>query len=51
MNIQKRLFELADEKYADFQAKLTPTIDRELFIGVVLPGCADQAVGCGGSVY
>lgn len=37
MNIQERLFELADEKYADFQAKLTPTVDRKLFIGVRVP--------------
>ena len=37
MNVQKRLFELADDKYADFQAKLTPTIDRSLFIGVRVP--------------
>ena len=37
MDIKKRLFELADDKYADFQAKLTPTIDRSLFIGVRVP--------------
>lgn len=37
MNIREELFNLADEKYADFQAKLTPTIDRELFIGVRVP--------------
>lgn len=37
MDIQKRLFELADEKYADFQAKLTPTVDRARFIGVRVP--------------
>ncbi len=37
MTIQDRLFELADEKYADFQAKLTPTVDREAFIGVRVP--------------
>ena len=34
MEITKRLFELQDEKYADFQAKLTPGIPRESFIGV-----------------
>lgn len=37
MDIQKRLFELRDEKYADFQAKLTPGIPREDFIGVRVP--------------
>lgn len=37
MDIQSRLFELADKKYADFQAKLTPTIARETFIGVRVP--------------
>lgn len=37
MDIQKCLFELADEKYADFQAKLTPGVNRELFIGVRVP--------------
>lgn len=37
MDIQKELFELRDEEYADFQAKLTPTVDRELFIGVRVP--------------
>ena len=35
--IQKRLFELSDEKYADFQSRLTPGIDREQFIGVRVP--------------
>lgn len=37
IDIQTKLFELSDEKYADFQAKLTPTVDRELFIGVRVP--------------
>ena len=37
MEITKRLFELQDEKYADFQAKLTPGIPRESFIGVQIP--------------
>ena len=37
MDIIKELYKLADEKYADFQAKLTPTINRELFIGVRVP--------------
>lgn len=36
-NIQKKLFELQDEKYAQFQAKLTPTVPSELFIGVRVP--------------
>lgn len=43
MNITGRLFELADEKYADFQAKLTPGVDRELFIGVRVPAARKLA--------
>lgn len=35
--IQNQLFELADKKYAEFQAKLTPTVDKDLFIGVRVP--------------
>lgn len=34
---QKRLFELRDVEYASFQAKLTPTVPFELFIGVRVP--------------
>ena len=37
MDIIQELYKLADEKYADFQAKLTPNVDRELFIGVRVP--------------
>lgn len=37
MNITKELKKLSDKKYADFQAKLTPTVDRSLFIGVRVP--------------
>ncbi len=37
MTILERLFKLQDEEYADFQAKLTPTIPREAFIGVRVP--------------
>ena len=33
----KMLFEKQDQAYADFQAKLTPTIPREKFIGVRVP--------------
>jgi len=36
-DIQKKLFELSDKEYAAFQAKLTPTVDPELFIGVRVP--------------
>lgn len=36
-DIQERLFALRDEKYAEFQAKLTPTLPKESFIGVRLP--------------
>ncbi len=35
--IQKRLSSLADRKYAEFQAKLTPNVDRDKFIGVRTP--------------
>lgn len=35
--IVERLREMRDEKYADFQAKLTPGIARERFIGVRTP--------------
>ena len=37
MDIEKSLFALKDEKYAEFQAKLTPTVDKNLFIGVRVP--------------
>lgn len=35
--IENKLFALRDEKYAEFQAKLTPSVDPELFIGVRVP--------------
>lgn len=35
--IQKILFEFQDKKYADFSAKLVPTLPREAFIGVRSP--------------
>lgn len=37
MTIQDRLFELKDTEYAAFQAKLTPGIPLESFIGVRVP--------------
>ncbi|MDD7432696.1 MAG: DNA alkylation repair protein, partial [Clostridiales bacterium] len=37
MNIKEELFALQDSSYADFQAKLTPNIPRELIIGVRVP--------------
>lgn len=37
MTIEQRLFQLQDVSYADFQAKLTPTVPREQFIGVRIP--------------
>lgn len=37
MEIQKKLFELQDIGYAEFQSKLTPTVERETFIGVRVP--------------
>ncbi len=36
-DINDRLFELRDEKYAEFQQKLTPTLTREDFVGVRTP--------------
>lgn len=36
-SIEKLLFDLRDEEYAAFQAKLTPSVDQELFIGVRVP--------------
>lgn len=43
MDITNILFQLADEDYAAFQAKLTPTVDRELFIGVRVPAARKLA--------
>lgn len=35
--LQKRLYDMRDEGYATFQAKLTPGVAEELFIGVRVP--------------
>ena len=35
--IEEMLFELRDAEYAAFQAKLTPSVEKELFIGVRVP--------------
>lgn len=43
MNITERLFELRDTEYAAFQAKLTPTVPQELFIGVRVPAARTLA--------
>ena len=37
MNVQKRLFELSDEKYRDFHRRLVPTAEKEYIIGVRMP--------------
>lgn len=37
MTIQERLFALQDKEYAAFQAKLTPGVPEETFIGVRVP--------------
>ena len=37
MNIQSRLYELRDERYADFQRRLLPTVKPEAVIGVRTP--------------
>lgn len=39
MKITDRLFELQDKEYAAFQAKLTPGVPLETFIGVRVPKC------------
>lgn len=36
-DLKNRLFSLSDKTYAEFQAKLTPNIPRESFIGVRVP--------------
>lgn len=36
-SIEKMLFERRDAEYAAFQAKLTPSVDSKLFIGVRVP--------------
>lgn len=43
MDYQKQLFDLQDRKYAEFQAKLTPGIAPELFIGVRVPAVRSLA--------
>ena len=35
--IEELLFGLRDAEYAAFQAKLTPSVDKDLFIGVRVP--------------
>lgn len=37
MNIEKRLYDLQDKTYRDFQARLVPTIDKATIIGVRVP--------------
>lgn len=37
MTLQEKLFSLRDEKYADFSAKLIPTVEADRFIGVRSP--------------
>lgn len=37
MDITKRIFELRDEGYRDFQSKLIPTVEKDRIIGVRLP--------------
>lgn len=52
MNIQKRLFELADEDYKNFHTKLVPTVEPNTIIGVRTPVlrklakeiCGDDAI-------
>ena len=36
-DLQKRLFEFRDEKNAAFQAKLTPTVPADSFLGCRVP--------------
>ena len=37
MTIEERLYAIKDDKNADFQAKLTPNVDRKKFLGVRVP--------------
>lgn len=47
--LTRRLFELADAKYADFMAKLVPTVERERIIGVRLPALRKLAKSAAGT--
>ncbi len=47
--IIKKLFELQDKKYRDFQGNLTPTVDKGLMIGVRTPLLRDLAKSLAGS--
>ncbi len=58
--IQKRLFELQDEKYKTFQQKLIPTVDPGCVIGVRTPALRalakellrdEQLAGCDGGTW
>lgn len=44
-SIQEELFKYKDEKYAEFQSKLTPGVDKSLFIGVRVPNIRKIAKG------
>lgn len=46
MNLTEELFALQDVPYGDFQAKLTPGIPRESFIGVRVPELRKLAKRC-----
>lgn len=48
MTIKDQLFSMQDVSYADFQAKLTPGIPRECFIGVRIPRLRQMARGLAG---
>ena len=36
-SLQERLFAMQDKQYAAFQAKLTPGVPMEIFIGIRVP--------------
>lgn len=48
MDIQKKLFEMQDEKYRDFHAKLMPNIEKSRIIGVRVPQIRNFAKEIGG---
>ena len=48
MTVSERLASLADPAYADFQAKLIPTVDRKTILGVRLPALRALAKEIGG---
>ena len=51
VNFKEELLALQDISYADFQAKLTPNIPRDLFIGVRVPELRKLAKKVAGDLF